>query len=104
MFSSHPKNFKAVKIELYRDGQKWMTVSSVGFGSEDDIMILPKRLIKGSSLSAESFENIFFSFAKDCNSYQEAYERTESIHEEWFETRKYSSYDSFRKTKDRKFQ
>lgn len=86
-----------MKIELYRDGKLWMSVQSVGIGSEDDIAVLPKRLIKGSSLSHESFENLFFSFMKDCDTNVEAYERTESKHEEFFETRKYSSYDSFRK-------
>lgn len=91
-----------MKLELYRDGQLYMTIEHIGQEGENEFEVIPKRLVKDSQLSAKTFEELYFKFVPDSKSYPEAYEKAEGIHEKYFEKRRYSSYDSFRKMKDRK--
>jgi hypothetical protein len=91
-----------MKIELLRDGKLFMTVDYVGPGSADDLVILPKSLVKDSSLSQESFENLFHECVKGSKTYSEAYEKAEAIHEQYFDKRRYASYESFSTVKNRK--
>ena len=53
-------------------------------------------------LSPSGFEKRFHQNCKDTKSYELAYEKTESEYESNFGKRRYSSYDSFRVTKNRK--
>tara|TARA_R100001163_G_C5068278_1_gene208285 strand:+ start:333 stop:554 length:222 start_codon:yes stop_codon:yes gene_type:complete len=53
-------------------------------------------------LSPAGFEKRFHQNCKIAKSYEKAYELTENEYEESFGKRKYSSYDSFRVTKNRK--
>jgi hypothetical protein len=89
-----------MKFELFRDGSLWMTIETMG--GDVDLAILPKSVIKGSSLSSESFEELFFKCMKETHSNVQAYEKAEEIHEEYFSTRRYSSYDSFRTQKNKR--
>lgn len=80
-----------MKYEIYEDGfLKWTIEASPG-----DITILPKSLTKGCSLSADSFDEIFYSCLTGSRTNGEAYEKAEQLHVEYFEKRKYSGYDSF---------
>jgi hypothetical protein len=53
-------------------------------------------------LSPSGFEKRFHKNCKAANTYEEAYELTELEYESNFGKRRYSSYDSFRVTKNRK--
>jgi len=84
-----------MKLELFKDGQLYMTIEAVG-DIGDDFEIIPKRLMKDSSLSDKTFKELYYKFAKDASSYPEAYEQAEQVHEKYFEKRRYSGYESFR--------
>lgn len=53
-------------------------------------------------LSPAGFEKRFHYYCKEAPSYEQAYEKTEKEYEQNFGKRRYSSYDSFRVTKNRK--
>lgn len=53
-------------------------------------------------LSPSGFEKRFYKNCKSSKSYSEAYEKTEQEYESNFGKRRYSSYDSFRVTKNKK--
>ncbi|HZI23804.1 MAG TPA: hypothetical protein VFD46_01940 [Chryseolinea sp.] len=89
-----------MKFELFRDGKLYMTIETIG--GETDLTILPKSVIKNSALSPQSFEDLFFKCMNEAETNVEAYEKAEQIHEQFFDTRRYSSYDSFRTQKNKK--
>ena len=70
--------------------------------SKCDIITISKDLLKNASMSAEVFEELFFDASRTSTTYMEAYEKVEIIHEQYFEKRRYSDYDSFRKCKTQK--
>ncbi len=86
-----------MKVEIYVDGRP-VSIQSVGLVSDGDIVILSKNMIKGATMATESFDDLFYSFINGAKTYEEAYEKAENIHEELFETRRYSSFDSYRTT------
>ena len=53
-------------------------------------------------LSPSGFEKRFHKHCKETKTYSEAYELTEKEYQKNFGKRRYSSYDSFRVTKNRK--
>ena len=53
-------------------------------------------------LSPRGFEERFHKNCKECKTYTEAYEKTESEYEEYFGKKRYASYDSFRVVMQRK--
>lgn len=53
-------------------------------------------------LSPAGFEKRFHKYCQDTKTYERAYEKTEKEYEEHFGKRRYSSYDSFRVSKNRK--
>lgn len=71
-------------------------------GSKDDVITISSNLLKNASMSADVFEDLFFDAAKTSTTYMEAYEKIEVLHEEVFNKRRYSDYDSFRKVKERR--
>jgi hypothetical protein len=86
--------------EIYQDGKLKVTLQSTD-GKACDIVVLPKVLVKECSMSANGFEELFFGFLKGNVSHTEAYDKAEEVHENYFEKRKYSSYESFKATKYR---
>ena len=53
-------------------------------------------------LSPSGFEKRFHKYCKSSKTYEQAYEKVEKEYELNFGKRRYSSYDSFRGTKNRK--
>jgi hypothetical protein len=53
-------------------------------------------------ISPEGFERKFFKNCKDSKTYIEAYEKTEKEYSEYFGRRRYSCYDSFRVSKNKR--
>jgi hypothetical protein len=90
-----------MKLELYRNGELYMVIEAVG-QDIGDFTIIPKSIIQGSSLSHSSFEELFFKCTRETKTYVEAYEKAEQIHEEYFDKRRYASYDSFRTVTNKK--
>ncbi len=93
-----------MKLELYQDGQLKWTIEAVGpaIGAHD-IAILPKSVARGCSLSAGSFDEIFFACLSGSRTNGEAYEKAEQIHLQYFEKRKYSDYESYKSYKSQRF-
>lgn len=85
-----------MKLEIFKDGKLFMTVHSPD-AEPEDFIALPKRFVRHSILSPQSFEDLFFQCNKTAKSYVEAYEKAEEIHEKYFERRRYANYDSFHK-------
>lgn len=67
-----------------------------------DFAILPKSLVKNSVLSQKNFEDLYFKYMRDSKTNVEAYEKAEQVHEQYFDRRRYSSFDSFRTQKNKK--
>ena len=63
-------------------------------------MTLPIEIL--ALLSPAGFEKRFHKHCKNSKNYEQAYEQTEKEYEQNFGKRRYSSYDSFRVTKNRK--
>jgi hypothetical protein len=80
---------------IYQDGELKYTISTTD-GSSCEIVTMPKVLAQNSSLTAEGFEEIFFSFLKGNTTHTQAYDRAEKLHESYFGKQKYSSYESFK--------
>lgn len=91
-----------MKIELFREGELYLTIDYVGLGSSDDLVVLPKSLVKDSFMSKQGFEELFYECLKNTKKNIDAYEKAEEIHEQYFEKRRYSSYESFSEVKNRK--
>lgn len=91
-----------MRLDLYQDGVLKMTIQSVGDVVGDDFAVLPKRLVKGCTLSPESFDNLFFECLKEVHTHVKAYEKAESIHQEYFGSTKYQDYNSFRNSKSQR--
>lgn len=90
-------------VELYQDGKLKWTIEAVGPDvSAGDISILPKSIAKGCSISAESFDEIFFACLSGSRTNGEAYEKAEQIHLQYFEKRKYSDYSSYKSYKSQR--
>lgn len=66
-----------------------------------DIIALPRTFLKGLSMSADRFEEVFSEFKERHNNVM-AYEKAEELHERLFGSPRYSDYDSFRVTMSRK--
>jgi hypothetical protein len=64
-----------------------------------DIVTVSRDLLQNCTLTAEGFEQVFFNEARTSTTYVEAYEKVEAWHEEMFNKRKYSDYNSFRNSK-----
>ena len=63
-------------------------------------MTIPIEIL--ALLSPAGFEKRFHKHCKNSKNYEHAYELTEKEYEQNFGKRRYSSYDSFRVTKNRK--
>lgn len=90
-----------MRKEIYQDGKLKMTLTSTD-GKGCDIVVMPKVLVKECSMSANGFEELFFGFLKGNVSHTQAYDQAEEVHESYFERRRYSDYDSFRKAKSQR--
>ena len=53
-------------------------------------------------LSPNGFDKRFWKYAKESKTYTEAYEKTEIEHEKHFGKRKYSYYNSYRNSRDKR--
>lgn len=65
-------------------------------GGKCDVVTIPKDLARNCSLSAESFNEIFYDALQTSVTHIEAYEKAEDVHYHFFEKRKYSSFESFK--------
>jgi hypothetical protein len=91
-----------MKQEIYQDGKLRMTLQSTD-GNGCDIVVMPKVLVKNCSMSAEGFDELFFSFYNNGSvTHTAAYEKAEQVHEQYFEKRKYSDYESYRVSKSKR--
>jgi hypothetical protein len=88
-----------MKLELFQDGKLVVSIEPVGDVVSGDFTILPKSILTGGSLSSKTFEELFFKCIKETSTYIEAYEKAEGIHEQYFERRRYSCYESFSRAK-----
>lgn len=89
-----------MKVEIFRDGKLYMTIDQTD--GSDYIVVLPKSLARGMRSSSESFKELFFKCMGESSNGAEAYEKAEMIHEKYFDSRRYSSYESFTEVKNRK--
>lgn len=91
------------KVGLFNEGGdnvmniKYTFVSTDG--SKCEVVQVSTDLLKNASLTADGFEQAFFTEARTSSTYMEAYEKVEVFHEELFGKRKYSDYNSFRNSK-----
>ena len=53
-------------------------------------------------LTVSGFMKAYYRNLSECDSYQEAYERTEEKYQALYGRRRYKNYESFRKSRDRR--
>lgn len=90
-----------MKLELFQDGKLVVSIEPVGNIASGDFTILPKSILNGAKLSSDSFEELFFEKVKSTNTYMEAYNQAEEIHEEYFGRRRWSCYENFSRSRKR---
>lgn len=88
-----------MKLELYQDGRLIVSIEPVGNMVSGDFTFLPKSIASQCQLKAESFDDIFFQCLKEKKTHEAAYNQAEEIHEQFFGSNKYASYESFRSAK-----
>lgn len=88
------------KIVDEQGNVKW-TLESIGTFT-DDVIVLPKTIARGCSMTASGFDELFFDKLKTSSTHIEAYEKAEGIHESIFGKRRYKEYDSFRISKSQR--
>ena len=91
-----------MKLELFQDGRLVVSVEPIGNVVSGDFTFLPKRLVVGAVLNAESFDNLFFECLKDQKTHEQAYVKAEEIHEQYFGQTKYKSYESYANSKSQR--
>jgi hypothetical protein len=80
---------------LSEDGKLLYTITSTD-GTSCELVVMPKVMVKDCTMTAEGFDELFFSFLKGDTKHTEAYDRAEKMHEHFFGRQKYSSYESFK--------
>ena len=88
-------------MQIYQDGKLKWTITDVG--SPSDIVFIPKNLAKSCNMSAEGFDEVFYACLSGANNNHDAYEKAEQVHVQYFDKRKYSSYQSFLSAKSQRF-
>jgi hypothetical protein len=78
------------------------TLQPIGNINRCDFIILPKEIAVGCSMSADAFDKLFWSNLSSSENNRDAYEKTEQIHEEFFEHRKYSDYETYKSSKSQR--
>jgi len=91
-----------LKLELFQHAKLVLSVEPVGNVVSGDFTFLPVRIAKGCTLKAESFDDLFFECLKSQKTHEKAYFKAEEIHEQYFGTTKYSSYESFQSSKSQR--
>ena len=91
-----------MRLELFQDGRLIVSIEPVGNTVHGDFTFLPKRMVEGAKLDAESFDDLFFECLKDQRTNEKAYQQAENIHEQYFGTSKYSGYESFANAKSKR--
>lgn len=73
---------------------RWVVESTDG--KSCDIVVMPKFLAENVTMTTRGFDELFFHFLEPTMTHTDAYEKAEQVHEQYFHTRKYSSYESFK--------
>jgi hypothetical protein len=80
---------------LGENGKLLYTITSTD-GTSCEIVVMPKVMVKDCTLTAEGFDELFFSFMKGDTKQTEAFEKANTLHEHYFGKPRYSDYNSFR--------
>ena len=91
-----------MRLDLFQDGRLIASIEPIGNVGSEDFAFLPKRLVAGAMLNAESFDNLFFECLKDKRTHEQAYTQAEQIHEQYFGSNRYSGYESFANAKSQR--
>jgi len=78
------------------------TIEPIGNINKCDLVVLPRSIAVGCSMSAEAFDKIFWANLTTSDNNREAYEKAEMIHEQYFEHRKYSDYQTYKSSKSQR--
>jgi hypothetical protein len=89
-------------VQLFEDGKLKWTMEPVGDVSQSDFVILPKTLMVGGCMSADAFDRIFWANVTMSNTNRDAYEKAEQLHQQYFERRKYSDYETYKSSKSQR--
>ena len=89
-----------MKAEIVNGGIKWTVEATDGTLTPDDLVSVTSSC--HVSMSSEGFERLFFKYVNCTETYVEAYEKAEAIHEKICGRRRYSDWDSFRVVKNRR--
>ena len=65
-------------------------------GSKCDIVTISADLLKNASMSAEGFDDLVVSFAKENISLTDAYFKAEEVHQHYFGRPRYSDHGSYK--------
>lgn len=88
-----------MKIEVFNNGKLLYSISGTDDFDPSDIVVVSKKMIEGATMSAQSFDELFFTKMRESRTQIEAYEKAESQHFSTFGHHKYSDYDSFKVSK-----
>jgi hypothetical protein len=93
-------------IEVFENGKLRLRLETTI--SYDDVMVLPKRIANACLMSADKFDELFYSILEanfphaPAMTHKQAYEEAEKTHERYLGRRRYMDFDSFRKSRDQR--
>lgn len=88
-----------MKIEVYSNGRLLYSITGTDDFNPEDVTLVAKSLLEKATISAEGFDDLFFTHLKSSGSHVEAYTKAEKVHYRTFGHNKYSDFESFRKAK-----
>ena len=91
-----------MKIDVFSNGNLLYSITGTDDFDPSDIAIVSRNLIEKATMSAEGFDDLFFTQLKHSNTHSEAYSKAEEIHLSTFGHQKYSNFDCFRAVKSKR--
>ncbi len=89
-----------MKVDLFTGGRFLFSV--IVDCSVDELILVPRWLVNNASADAEGFDQLFFQAIKSSRTHLEAYEKAEVQHRATFGKNKYSSFESYKITKQKR--
>jgi hypothetical protein len=87
--------------QISQDGKLLYTITSTD-GTSCELVVMPKVRVRDSTMTADGFEELFFSFLKGDTKHSEAFEKANTMHEHYFGKPKYRDYEVFKSSKSQR--
>lgn len=91
-----------MKIEVFSNGKLLYSIQGTENFDPKDLVVVAKNLIEKATMTAEGFDELFFTKLRDSDTHFEAYEKAEKVHLDTFGHTKYRDFFSFKVSKSKR--